>query len=219
MCAAKPKPLSSEAFAAAENVSRETLARLEQYLALLTRWQSRINLVGRSTLEDPWRRHILDSAQLAPLAGSPVLDVGSGAGLPGLIINILRPELEIHLVESDARKCAFLHEAARETGVSPVIHRSRIESLEAFPCHTVTGRALAPVSELLELAHRFVPSQFLLLKGEEVERELTESSKHWKFQVQRIPSRSDPRGVVLRLWEVSHAGPDLRHREPEGRGR
>jgi 16S rRNA (guanine527-N7)-methyltransferase len=219
MCAAKPRPLSGEEFAAAENVPRETFLRLGCYLALLTRWQQRLNLVGRSTLEDPWRRHILDCAQIVSLTTSPIVDLGSGAGLPGLVIAILRPEYEIHLIESNARKCAFLREAARETGATPIIHHSRIEAVGDIPCETVTARALAPLPRLLELAHRFVPKQYLFIKGQEAEQELTESAKRWKFRVERIPSRSDPSGVVLRLWEVAHAGPDIRHRQPEGRGR
>jgi 16S rRNA (guanine527-N7)-methyltransferase len=170
-------------------------------------------------LEDPWRRHILDSAQIAPLAGTPLVDLGSGAGFPGLVVAILRPELEIHIIESDTRKCAFLREVIRETETKAVIHQGRIESVAAFPCDTVTARALAPLSELLRLGAAFVPKQFVFLKGEEAERELTESAKHWRFRVERIPSRSDPRGVVLRLWEVAHARSDIRHCEPEGRGR
>jgi 16S rRNA (guanine527-N7)-methyltransferase len=215
-----PGPLSAEAFARSENVSRETLARLSLYLALLERWQKRINLVGGRTLEDPWRRHILDSAQLVGLIEGPVLiDLGSGAGLPGLILAILRPDLEVHLIESDARKCAFLREAARETAASATIHTTRVEAVAPFRADTVVARALAPLPQLLPLAARFTPRVCVFSKGEEVEQELTESRKDWKFDLERVPSRSDPRGVILRLREVEYVEPNLRHREPEGRGR
>jgi len=217
MSVARHEPLSPEQFAQAENVSRETLDRLRRYVALLERWQGRINLVGRSTLEDPWRRHLQDSAQLASLVeGIVVVDLGSGAGLPGLILAIMRPELEVHLIESDSRKCAFLREAARATGAKPVIHNFRIEAVAPFSSDVVTARALAPLGKLLDLAVRFTPKQCLFLKGEEAERELTESSRRWSMAVERIPSRSDPRGVILRLSEISFAS-HIRHRQSEGR--
>jgi len=215
-----PGPLSAEAFARGENVSRETLDRLSSYLALLERWQKRINLVGGRTLEDPWRRHILDSAQLAGLVEGPtVVDLGSGAGLPGLILAMLRPELSVHLVESDARKCAFLREAARETQTKVAVHLARAEAVPPFPANTIVARALAPLPELLSLAAHFTPSLCVFPKGQDVEQELTESRKDWKFELERIPSRSDPRGVILRLREVEYVEPHLRHRESEGRGR
>jgi 16S rRNA (guanine527-N7)-methyltransferase len=213
-------PLSAEDFAAGENVSRETLDRLRAYVALLTRWQQRINLVSRSTLDDPWRRHILDATQLAPMVEGPiVIDLGSGAGIPGLILAIVRPDLSVHLIESDTRKCAFLREAARETGAKLSVHVARAESVAPFRVATVTARALAPLSKLLNLAARFTPDVCVFPKGQDVERELTESRKDWTFVLERIPSRSDTRGVILRLREVEHVQPDLRHRQPEGRGR
>jgi 16S rRNA (guanine527-N7)-methyltransferase len=220
MSAASPEPLSAEAFAEAENVSRETLERLRIFLTLLERWQQRINLVGKSTLEDPWRRHMQDSIQLASLIEGPtIVDLGSGAGLPGLVLAIARPELLVHLVESDARKCAFLREAARETGANATVHHCRIEAISPFPCDTVTARALAPLSDLLTLSLRFTPRLYVFPKGRDAERELTESTKGWRFEVERIPSRSDPHGAILRLWGVDHVSPGIRDRQPEGRRR
>src|SRR3954468_18014411 len=121
MCAAatRPEPLGPEGFAATTGVSRETLERLQAYAALLERWQTRINLVARDSLADLWRRHMLDSAQLLALAPNPVgagLDLGSGAGFPGLVLAILGLR-GLRLVEADARKCAFLREAARAAGL------------------------------------------------------------------------------------------------------
>jgi 16S rRNA (guanine527-N7)-methyltransferase len=206
MSATPREPLKPEQFAQEVGVSRETLQRLQSYLDLLKRWQERINLVGPSTLADPWRRHMLDSAQLASLInGAVLLDMGAGAGFPGMVLAVMRPELDVHLIESDIRKCAFLREVARVTGARPVIHAARTESVSPFPCDVVTARALAPLPELLESSAKFTPRECLFLKGQEAEQELTESTKKWRLQVERIPSRSDPRGVVLRLWEIVRA--------------
>jgi 16S rRNA (guanine527-N7)-methyltransferase len=172
-------------------------------LDLLAAWNPRINLVAASTLADPWRRHILDSAQLFPLIpphAAPLLDLGSGAGFPGLVLAILGAE-DVHLVESDQRKCAFLREAARVTGAKVQIHAQRAETL-AFPgAAVITARALAPLPKLLDIAEPFLlpHSICLFLKGKGVEEELTEARKAWKMAVRLLPSRSDERGAVLVL--------------------
>src|SRR5437660_9171448 len=135
--------LSPAEFAAATGVSRETLPRLDAYAELLRRWSPRINLVAASTLDDLWRRHFLDSAQLLPLipaAARNLVDLGSGAGFPGLVLAILGvPGVE--LVEADARKCAFLREAARTAGATVRIHQARIDSLPARAFDVITARA------------------------------------------------------------------------------
>jgi 16S rRNA (guanine527-N7)-methyltransferase len=200
-------PLTEDAFAAETGVSRETLQRLERHLALLARWQDRLNLVGDSTLADPWRRHVLDSAQLAPLipvAARTLVDLGSGAGFPGLVLGALRPGLDVHLVESNARKCAFLREAAREMGLVVTVHERRIEAMTPIAADVVTARALAPLPRLIALAAPFLKPNgtCLFLKGKGVEAELTESTKRWKMRVERIASRSDDAGTVLRLWDI-----------------
>ncbi|MGH7060988.1 MAG: 16S rRNA (guanine(527)-N(7))-methyltransferase RsmG, partial [Stellaceae bacterium] len=154
----RPEPLGPQGFAALVPVSRETLARLEAYVELLGRWSARINLVGRDSLADSWRRHILDSAQVLPLVpdgARNLIDLGSGAGLPGLVLAILgMPAVE--LIESDIRKCAFLREAARVTGTEVAISRSRIEARVPQPVDVVTARALAPLDRLLGLAAPFL---------------------------------------------------------------
>jgi len=200
-------PLGPEGFAQVVPVSRETLARLEAYAALLVRWSARINLIGRETIADLWRRHILDSAQLQPFipsAARSLIDLGSGAGLPGLVLAILGvPSVE--LVEADSRKCAFLREAARIAGVSVVIRGCRIQAVPPHPVDVVTARALAPLDRLLGLAEPFLApgSECLLLKGERVEDELTLARRHWRMTASLHQSRSDPRGVVLRLQQVT----------------
>lgn len=203
-------PLSLEEFAARLAVSGETLARLSAYVDLLRRWAERINLVGRATLADPWRRHILDSAQLLPFvpAGTESLvDLGSGAGFPGLVLAILGvPGVE--LIEADARKCAFLREAARVTEARVTIHARRIETMPARIANVVTARALAPLDRLLALAAPFLGPQTvcLFLKGERAEEELAAARRTWTATAARYASLSDPRGFVLSLCGIARAG-------------
>jgi len=190
------------------DVSRETTDRLARHLDLLRRWQKRINLVGAATLADPWRRHMLDSAQLAPLipAGARLADLGSGAGFPGLVLAILRGG-PVHLIESDARKAAFLHEAVRATGAPAEVHNARAENLE-LRANVVTARACAPLDRLLGLALPLLaPGGIcLFLKGARVEEELAVARRRWRMTVCRRRSRSAPEGVVLELGGLAHAG-------------
>jgi 16S rRNA (guanine527-N7)-methyltransferase len=182
------------------------LGRLAAYISLLERWSGRLNLVGRTTLADPWRRHILDSAQLLPHipAGTKSLvDLGSGAGFPGLVLAILGvPGVE--LIEADSRKCAFLREAARIAAASVTIHPRRIEAVPPHAVDIVTARGLAPLDRLLPLAAPFLgPATLcLFLKGEQVAAELTIARKAWRMTASYHASLSDPRGAVLRLSEI-----------------
>ena len=184
-------------------VSRETLDRLETYAALLAKWQRRINLVGRSTLDDLWRRHMFDSAQLLPLLPEGVrtlVDLGSGAGFPGLVLAILGVP-EVHLIESDSRKAAFLREVSRETSTPVDIHVARIERVPAFVADVVTARALAPLGKLLDLASRFADDRTVMIfpKGQDVDRELTATTKHTTMRTEFVPSRAHESSVILRL--------------------
>ena len=198
--------LGPEGFADTFPVSRETLARLEAYTELLVRWSARINLVGRNTLADLWRRHMLDSAQLRPLVpdqARSLIDLGSGAGFPGLVLAILGvPEVE--LVEADARKAAFLREAARITEAKAVIRPCRIAAVPPHVVDIVTARALAPLDRLLDLAGPFIDRETVCLfpKGERMAQELTLARKRWTMTVSMHESIADPRGVVLRLRKV-----------------
>ena len=200
-------PLDPEGFAAEISVSHETLERLSLYAELLSRWNRSINLVANSTLADPWRRHFLDSAQLMryfPALGEDrprvVTDLGSGAGFPGLVLAMLGAG-EVHLVESDQRKAAFLREVARRTGTAAQFHVKRIETMTPVLSDAVTARALAPLDRLLELAEPFLaPSGCMLfLKGKGVDEELTQAKKGWTMKIESFPSRSDPRGTILRI--------------------
>ena len=204
------RAVTAEEFAAALAVSRETMTRLAAYAALLEHWQRRINLVAADSLADLWRRHMLDSAQLLPLIPAPpgvALDIGSGAGFPGLVLAIMGLR-GVHLVESDARKCAFLREAARVAGLvldrDVVIHNRRLEAVPPFAVDLITGRAVASLDALLRLTEPFRRSSTISLfhKGIRAGEELTEAAKTWRMKVERFSSRSDPSGTILRLTEV-----------------
>jgi 16S rRNA (guanine527-N7)-methyltransferase len=198
-------------------VSRETLGRLETLADTLLRWQKAINLVGRATLDDLWTRHILDSAQLAPLIPAEarsLADLGSGGGFPGLVLAALRPDLDVILIESDARKSAFLGEAARKMGLPthPKILVSRIEAAPPANADLVTARALAPLGQLLAWAdrHRASPAICLFHKGKGWQAELTEAMKDWEIECTPQPSVTDRDGVILRI--ASYRAKDLRDR-------
>jgi len=190
------------------DVSRETLDRLETYAVLLTKWQKAINLVGPTTVDALWVRHILDSAQLLPLLppGAPSLaDLGSGAGLPGLILAAFRPTLALTLIESDARKAAFLGEAARAMALPqmPKIVIARIETAPPAQAEIVTARALAPLEVLLGYAerHRARTDTAICLfhKGRGWQAELTQAERVWTIRAQTQPSQTDRDSVLLRI--------------------
>ncbi len=196
-------PLGPTGFARVTGVSRETLDRLSAYVELLELWNRRINLVSGNTMGDIWRRHILNSAQLYPLLPPRVrvlVDLGSGAGLPGIILATMGVP-EVHLIESDQRKAAFLREAVRITGVTAIVHAERIEKIPGFFADAVTARALASLDQLIELSSKFVNSRTLclFLKGAAVDQELDDARRHWTMKLERLPSRSDPGGSILKL--------------------
>jgi 16S rRNA (guanine527-N7)-methyltransferase len=188
------------------SVSRETLARLQAYATLLETWNKTTNLVGPSTISDLWFRHMLDSAQLLPFVQDTpgLLDLGSGAGFPGLVLAILG-QPDVHLVESDQRKIAFLREASRLAGVKVILHPARIESLRSVPSLQITARALAPVGDLLAFTENLASAEtkFVFLKGQNVASELSEAHKMWKMRAETHVSRTDPSGRVVILREVS----------------
>lgn len=199
--------MSAEEFGQTANVSRETLARFQTYEDLLQQWQQKINLVSRTTLADVWRRHFLDSLQLQSWIDPavPTLDMGSGAGFPGMVLSIAK-DAPVVLAESDSRKCAFLREARRVTNARAEIHDGRVEALveEAAPENgfgLIIARALAPVSKLLELARPLLgrDGSCIFLKGAQVEQELEEAAAIWTMDLKRHPSVADPRGVILEI--------------------
>lgn len=203
--------MTPERFAAEFGVARETIERLERYVALLERWNHRINLVAAATLAEVWSRHIADSAQLldlAPAAATTWIDLGTGAGLPGLVIAAIaaekQPNLRVRLVERDLRKAVFLQEALRATGLAATVEAKRSEDLPAMPHDVVSARALAPLDRLCDLARRFTgPGTVLLFpKGARLDSELTAAARHWHIRAERVASRTDPAGTVLVIREL-----------------
>jgi 16S rRNA (guanine527-N7)-methyltransferase len=215
-------------FAAAFNVSRETIARLETYVGLLRQWQKAVNLVAPSTLGAVWARHIADSAQLALLApdARTWVDLGSGAGFPALVVAILRAgrageasaRPQFTLIESNARKCAFLRDVVRQTGldgrVAVDILSTRIESAATQATlrgpDVVSARALAPLDKLLALAAPLFASRTvgLFLKGRGLSAELKAAESLWTFDAELIPSRTEREGRIaaIRNLKGNHEG-------------
>lgn len=190
-------------------VSRETRDQLSRYAELLLRWNHAINLVANGSLKDLWKRHFLDSAQLLSLipteSTGDLVDFGSGAGFPGLVLAIMGAG-QVHLIERDGRKCAFLREVAHKTDAPVTIHNTDIAKLQPWPVKAVTARAFAPLSNLLPLAAPFIEQGALglFLKGKTLDDELTQSSKEWRILADRVPSASDPAGCILRVRKLGH---------------
>lgn len=215
-----PRIRSADDFAAAFVVSRETVADLESYVSLLKSWQKTINLVAPATLDEVWHRHVADSAQLLALAPSEArywVDLGSGGGLPGLILAIMlkiRPGARMTLVESDARKVAFLREAARQTSAPVDILCTRIERaathVRVDEVDVITARALAPLDRLLGLVRPIFGRRAtaLLPKGRDAESEIAEARRHWRFDGELVASRTDAgaRIVVIRELQALSGG-------------
>ena len=206
------------------DVSRETGDRLEALVSTLERWQKAINLIGRTTLGDVWRRHVLDSAQLKlliPVEAKTLVDLGSGAGFPGLVVAVLRPDLQVTLIESDARKAAFLGEASRRMTLEkpPKIVIGRIEAVAPTPADVITARALAPLGQLLAWAdrHRTDTAICLFHKGKGWQAEVTEAMKDWDIPLQPFTSVTDLDAVILRIGPYRTTA--FRDRQPEGRRR
>ena len=195
--------LQADEFKALTGVSRETLGLLVAYVDLLRCWQEKINLVGASTLDNLWHRHMLDSAQLLallPAKAQTLVDLGSGGGFPGMVLSIMGVP-EVHLVESNQRKAAFLREAARVSVGNVIVHATRIEALRPFSADVVTARALAPLPRLVAYAAPFVATGGICIfpRGRGVEKELTKVDEIWKMRLMRIPSRTDPYATILRI--------------------
>jgi 16S rRNA (guanine527-N7)-methyltransferase len=188
-------------------VSRETAARLDHYVALLIDWQGRMNLIAASTVPMLWTRHIADSLQLLAILpqARQWADLGSGAGFPGVPIACAladQSSAEVHLIESNKKKAAFLREAVRVTGAPALVHAERVADFaRGFRGRfdVVTARALAPLPELLSIAYPLLKSgaQGLFPKGQDVDAELTNATKCWSIQASFVPSRTDPKSRIV----------------------
>jgi 16S rRNA (guanine527-N7)-methyltransferase len=199
-------------------VSRETLARLDAFVDVLLLWQNKLNLVAGSTLSRLWTRHVADSLQLLPLAprARAWVDLGAGGGFPGLPIACAladTPGAEVHLVESNGKKAAFLREAVRLVGLPAEVHNQRAEKFgESWgrTADVVTARALAPLKILCDQAFPLVDRGAIGLfpKGQDVDAELTEAAKYWTIEASKMPSRTSPEGCIVVISSL----------EPRGRG-
>lgn len=195
------------------DVSRETLQRLEHFAAELTRWSARINLVAPATEAALWERHVVDSAQLFPLrsAGPRWVDLGAGGGLPGMVLAILALEIaadmSVHMVESDARKAAFLKITANHLGLNAEVHQARAEILGPLHGNTVSARALAPLDKLLSYVHRHLdPSGVALLpKGRNHEVEIAQARRRWSFELDLVDSVAEQGAKILVIKQLQPA--------------
>ena len=204
---------SPEALATAENVSRETLASLERYVELLDTWRTKINLIGPKEWPNIWNRHIWDSAQLFSHVDpdARILDLGSGAGFPGLVLAAYvtaEGSGEVTLIERTGKKCAFLREVIDSVGLKAQVIQETFEAVKPFSVDIVTARAFAHLPKLLDLAAPWLETGAVgyFHKGENWKEELTKAAERWIFAHEAIPSRSGGSGIILKVSEIRRAG-------------
>lgn len=191
-------------------VSRETIAKMEAFAGLFTKWAKAINLVAPSTAGDLWRRHIADSAQVFALNPSPTtwVDLGSGGGFPGIITGILLSELDagwVHLIESNHKKASFLRNAILETGARASVHSLRIEEAPTVipDCSAISARALAELSDLftycMPWVERSPQTKLFLHKGRDYAREIDAAHSGWVFDLVKHDSQVEQGSVILEV--------------------
>lgn len=193
------------------DVSRETLGRLQTYHDLLLQWTKSINLIAKSTTADAWSRHIADSAQVftfIPASATTLTDIGSGGGLPGLVLSILaaevQPALKVTLIESDQRKATFLRTVVRTLGLSATVIAQRIEDLDIPRCDVMTARALAPTAQLLSFAEQLLKPDgvALLQKGRNYAAEIAQAQTDWRFTCHAHQSLTEPEARILQIEDI-----------------
>lgn len=203
-----------EKFASKQDVSRETIERLQVYEDLLKKWTSKINLVAKSTVPEVWTRHFLDSAQVfsvIPGDARVLVDFGSGGGFPGLVIAAIAaekmPSLSVSLVEADIRKASFLVTAAREMNLDVRVHAERVEAIPAYGADVITARALAPLVDLFAMAEQHLHSggTALFLKGAQHQAELDNASHMWNFHVTKLQSATNNASALLKITDLKRA--------------
>ena len=196
-----------------QDVSRETSERLEIYKNLLEKWNKKINLVSDTTIADAWVRHIIDSAQLWPLARTSAttwVDIGSGAGFPGAVIAILArelsPDLNVTMIESDQRKATFIRTVLRETQTMATVIVGRIERVSPQRADIISARALAPLDQLFDFTvmHRSENGQALFLKGENWRQEQHDTQHRWTCDLTAHKSVTDPNAAILEIGALTH---------------
>ncbi|WP_108813323.1 16S rRNA (guanine(527)-N(7))-methyltransferase RsmG [Loktanella sp. Alg231-35] len=197
------------------DVSRETIADLESFAALTTKWTQKINLISRNTSDAIWDRHIVDSVQIyryAPKVFTKWVDLGSGGGFPGIVMAILgkarHPEAQFTLIESDQRKAAFLRTAARDLSLKVDVIAKRVGDVAPQEADVVSARALAPLSALLGMTSRHLHTDgvALLPKGKQAQQEIAEAQKSWRFQLEDHASFTDPEACILAIQRIESRG-------------
>ncbi len=209
-----PRVTGRESFAAVSGVSRETLVRIDCILETLDAWRSRLNLMGPRDWDHVWRRHVWDSAQILDRLNvdDHIVDLGSGAGFPGLIVAAARADLggaaRVSLIEKSPRKAAFLRAAAAGASLNIDVYNDEIANVPGVQADSVVSRALAPMPRLLDLAAPWLENgaKGVFHKGSEWGKELTAARENWTFTHEAIPSRSDASGVILIISEVRRVG-------------
>ena len=205
--------MSLDALDVLKNVSRETLNDLDRFVQLVTKWNPAINLVAKNSLADVWVRHIKDSVQLIPLA--PIerawIDLGSGGGFPGIVVSVIlkeiAPETCMYLVESDARKAAFLREASRTLRINCQVINQRIEEINLPPAPVISARALAHLDKLLHISERIIDSDgvCLFMKGKSYQDEVRLARESWNFDCEVIQSTTSAEAAVLKVRNIECA--------------
>ncbi len=193
------------------DVSRETFEQLEAYVALIEKWNPKINLVSKSSLPEIWDRHIWDSAQIFDISveGTVWADFGSGGGLPGIVLAIFakecRPDMQFDFVESDQRKCAFLRNVVREIGLNVKVHAERIEVLDPIGASVISARALTDLNGLLEFVERHSAKNgvAILPKGETWEKEILQAQENWSFEYEEITSKTNNDAAILKIKDFA----------------
>lgn len=208
--------ITAETFQELTGVSSKTLETFQTYKKLLLKWQKNLNLVGQSTVSDIWGRHFLDCAQIKIFSHQILggkkqiswIDFGTGAGFPGLVLSLLGG-YEIFLIEKNKKKCAFLRSVIRETGASAKVITDKIENVQPFPVDCVTTRALAPLSQILVWGNYFLhkEGQHWLLKGKNVDLEISDAQNFWDFEYKIFPSLTNPSGQILFVYNVARKSP------------
>lgn len=190
--------------------SSDVLEKLKIYQSLLIKWQEKINLISPNTVENAWERHFLDSAQIDPLLCErqrTLFDLGCGAGFPGLVLAMMRPELNIYLIESDQKKCSFMKAVSRETGVKVDVENVRIEDFETdiLP-DVITARALADLPKLFNYCQRWIEANpaltLIFLKGQGARSELRLLENHWDFECEEVQSITESQAKILKFTNV-----------------
>lgn len=194
----------------APNVSRETLSKLEGFAELVRKWNPKINLVSKSSLDELWHRHILDSVQVFQLSygSGHWVDLGSGGGFPGIVIAILNQEAEkfrVTMVESDQRKCAFLRTAIRELGLTASVKTERIEHLDNLGADVLSARALSDLTHLLKFAEMHLKPEGIAVfpKGQNWQQEDEDAKKAWSYELEATTSQTNPAAAILKIKDIT----------------